>query len=566
QQTLTVLPKSLILSGASAANKVYDRTAFSEITGTLNGIINGDQVSFTGNGTFNDVNVADGIAVTASILLTGTGAGNYSITQPTGLSANITPKALTISGASAQNKEYTNTTDAIIMGTLVGIIAPDEVILNGVGTFSSAAVADNIPVTSNSTLTGASADNYTLTQPTGLSANITRKTVTLSGLSISTKEYDQTNSATIGGIPVLAGVLPADQSFVSVNETAVSATFNSINAAANIPVTLAGTYTLEGTAAGNYLLTQPTGFTGEITKKAITILNPVAVDKIYNGTLATTISGSLDGVITPDVVTLNGTGNFDDANAGNTKPVTSTSTLGGADAGNYSLTQPTGLTANISKADQTITFNALANKLTTDAAFNLTATTTSGLAITYNSSNPLVASVAGNTVTIAGAGTTVITASQGGDGNYNAATSVDRNQLVTVPPVTIAAWEVSALTGGNANYGPSPFTASTSSSDVTVVGLTRGSGIATTGSAAGSAWGGIDFQQTSAANAITGNDFVTFKITPNAGKIVSLSSIPSYNIRRSGTGPTTGKWQYQVGTGSFVDLTGDITWGAITSS
>jgi uncharacterized protein YjiK len=52
-------------------------------------------------------------------------------------------------------------------------------------------------------------------------------------------------------------------------------------------------------------------------------------------------------VISPDVVTFNGTGTFASSAVGTGIAVTSTSTLGGANAGNYSLTQPTGLTGNI---------------------------------------------------------------------------------------------------------------------------------------------------------------------------------------------------------------------------
>ncbi len=47
--------------------------------------------------------------------------------------------------------------------------------LNGTGIFASVNVAPGIAVTSTSTLGGASASNYTLTQPAGLSANITPK-------------------------------------------------------------------------------------------------------------------------------------------------------------------------------------------------------------------------------------------------------------------------------------------------------------------------------------------------------------------------------------------------------
>ncbi len=66
-----------------------------------------------------------------------------------------------------------------------------------------------------------------------------------------------------------------------------------------------------------------------------------------------------------------------------------------------------------------------------NAPFTLTATATSGLPVSYVSSNPAVATISGTTVTLVGAGTAVITASQGGDANYNAATSVPQTLTVT---------------------------------------------------------------------------------------------------------------------------------------
>jgi len=46
------------------------------------------------------------------------------------------------------------------------------------------------------------------------------------------------------------------------------------------------------------------------------------------------------------------------------------------------------------------------------------------------------------------------------------------------------------LPGGTNNFGPSPFAATLSDSNVTVGGLTRGIGVGTTGTGAASGWGG----------------------------------------------------------------------------
>ncbi|MCF8381847.1 MAG: T9SS type A sorting domain-containing protein [Bacteroidales bacterium] len=78
------------------------------------------------------------------------------------------------------------------------------------------------------------------------------------------------------------------------------------------------------------------------------------------------------------------------------------------------------------KADQTISFDELEAKTYGDADFDLTATASSDLAVTYVSSNTEVASVLGNIVTIVGQGTTDITASQSGNTGFNPAPDVIR--------------------------------------------------------------------------------------------------------------------------------------------
>jgi hypothetical protein len=101
----------------------------------------------------------------------------------------------------------------------------------------------------------------------------------------------------------------------------------------------------------------------------------------------------------------------------------------------------------IGRAAQTITFASLSAKTYGDAPFNLAATTTSGLAVAYVSSNTSVATVSGSTVTIVGAGSTVITASQAGGANYNAAVAVP--QTLTVNPATPAGTTYSGWLNGN---------------------------------------------------------------------------------------------------------------------
>ncbi|MFI5452270.1 FG-GAP-like repeat-containing protein [Pedobacter sp. UC225_61] len=73
------------------------------------------------------------------------------------------------------------------------------------------------------------------------------------------------------------------------------------------------------------------------------------------------------------------------------------------------------------KLNQTINFAGLADKVYGDADFDLTATASSGLQVTYTSSDNNIATVTGNTVHILHAGTVTIYADQAGDNQYNKA-------------------------------------------------------------------------------------------------------------------------------------------------
>ena len=101
----------------------------------------------------------------------------------------------------------------------------------------------------------------------------------------------------------------------------------------------------------------------------------------------------------------------------------------------------------VNKADQTITFAALSDKTYGDETFTLSASTTSGLSVSYSSSNTEVATVDGNTVTIIGVGTTTITASQSGSSNFNSATSAIQELVVNKAILTIKANDQTVCSG-----------------------------------------------------------------------------------------------------------------------
>jgi hypothetical protein len=78
----------------------------------------------------------------------------------------------------------------------------------------------------------------------------------------------------------------------------------------------------------------------------------------------------------------------------------------------------------VTKQDQSISGLSDISKTADDADFELAAVASSGLPVSYSSSNEAVATVSGSTVHIVAAGETNITASQAGNDEYNAAPDV----------------------------------------------------------------------------------------------------------------------------------------------
>jgi hypothetical protein len=188
------------------------------------------------------------------------------------------------------------------------------------------------------------------------------------------------------------------------------------------------------------------------------------------------------------------------------------------------VTAPMTITANFAvKLDQTITFAALADRTYGDAPFALTATASSGLTVSYSSSDEAVATISGGTVTLVGAGTITITASQAGDATYNAAPDVDQSLTVNKATPTVNEWPTaSAIT-----YGDALSDSTLNGGDASVPGAFAFTTPATTPDA-GIYSASVTFTPTDAANygTVTGNVDVTVnKATPTVNEWPTASAI-----------------------------------------
>lgn len=133
---------------------------------------------------------------------------------------------------------------------------------------------------------------------------------------------------------------------------------------------------------------------------------------------------------------------------------------------------------------QTITFDPLPGMFCGDDPVTLTATSSSGLPVTYTSSNTSVASIAGNILTVNASGTTLITAQQVGNGTYAPAKYI-RTLIVSKKDQTITFGPIDQMTYGNPEFSPGATASSslpvTYTSDNTGVAQTNGNMIQITG-------------------------------------------------------------------------------------
>ena len=257
------------------------------------------------------------------------------------------------------------------------------------------------------TVSGGSSDNYEFNYVNG-TLTVTAKnnqTISLSSIPVMTYGDGSYNlpSATDQGLAITW----------SSNNTSVATVSGN-----TLTVKGAGVATITASQAGNgtYNSFSKT-FTLTVNKTPLTI---TADDKTKtagqaNPSLTVSYSGFVNGesssvLTTQPTVTTTATA----SSAAGTYPIT----VSGAAAANYEIIYVEG-TLTVVKADQNVTLTAIPTMTYGDAAYTLPAKTAQNQTLTWASNNTSIATVSGNTLTVKGAGTATITASQAGNETYN---------------------------------------------------------------------------------------------------------------------------------------------------
>ena len=360
--TADITAKGITIVGAAVeSSKVYDGTTKATIAnaGTLSDNYDAENLTIVaGSAVYDNKNVGTGKAVAfTGFTLAGDAAANYKlIAQPTDTTADITVKEITINGAAVEaSRIYDGTTDAKITNAGAPSVNYDGENLKvaaGKAAYDNKNVGKGKAVTfTGFALEGDAAANYKLTaQPEAVTADITVKEIKIVDTAVeASKVYDGSTDAKITEKGTFDGLVDGDKVAIVPGK----ALYNDKNVGNGKTVAFSD-FALSGDDAANYVLAaQPANTTASISAKELTISDLKVKDKQYDGKNTAAIAGTptLVGVVDGDVLTLvNGVPTFDSVKIGKNIAISFTAfTLSGdsVTVGNYKLTQPTGITADI---------------------------------------------------------------------------------------------------------------------------------------------------------------------------------------------------------------------------
>lgn len=354
--TVTINKKDVTVSGITAGNKVYDRSATATLDtsgASFEGLLDGDTLAVSATGIFDNMNVGTGKTVTISnLILGGTSANNYQLAssgQQATTTADITAKPLNVN-ADAKTKIY-GTADPELTFTHEGLISGDSF----TGALAREVGSDvGIYAITQGTLTAG--DNYAITY-TGANLTITQATPVITGIAANNLIYDKTKQALVTAGSTTGGTLLYAMTPKDADAPEEDAYAEDVPEAIN-----AGIYTVYYKVVGNhnYFDVATASVDVTIAQKEITISGITAEDKIYDKTTdVALVYSEIDwiscGMVGGDNLTIIATGAFSDINAATNKTVTiSNLELGGETLSEYVLAdsgQQTSTTATIEQKE-----------------------------------------------------------------------------------------------------------------------------------------------------------------------------------------------------------------------
>jgi hypothetical protein len=435
---LTVTAGKLAVTQAPLTIVVHDATrvygaANPTFSGTITGLQNGDTVTAAYSTTATAASAVGTYPISA--VVSGASATNY---NPTITAGKLTVTQAPLSVAVHDATRVYGAANPAFTGTITGLQNGDTVTTAYSTTAIASSAVGSYPITA--TISGAVAGNYNPTVTAG-KLTITQATLTVTAQD-ATRAFGAANPAFTA---VIAGYVNGDGPSSLTGAPAFSTTATATSPAGTYPITPSvGTL-----AATNYSFSFVPGklIVGQATPK---ITWPAPADITY-GTALSSAQLNATSMVPGTLVYTPPAGTVLNAGSGQTLSVT----LSPTDKSDYASTTATvSITVNV--ATPTIAF-AVPNHTYTDAPFPVAATSNSTGAITYSViSGP--ATLSGSTVTLSGAGTVTLQASQAAAGNYGVGT---QTTSFSVAPAT-ATLQFAAIP--DETYGNSAFSVRATSS------------------------------------------------------------------------------------------------------
>ena len=389
------------------------------------------------------------------------------------------PLTLALTGTVSKNYDGNNaatlsSANYALSGWVTG--AEGASITQTVGTYDDKNVNGGAPKLVSVNLTAAdyaangvtTLSNYILpTSGSGMVGSVARVSMVISGITASDKIYDATTSATVS----TASVVQTGRIGNDVVTVSTVGSFADKNVGPTKQVNLTSTY--GGADAGNYTITNQATATAAIGKANLLVVGVGAADKMYDSTLAATLTGTATvaplGTDQVSVLASGVSGAFTDKNVGTGKPVTvSGYTFTGTDAGNYNVLQPAGVVAAITPAPLSVSGITASNKAydgTTSATVSTADVVPGGLTGLFSGDTVTVRATGAFVDKNAGTSKTVnLTSSYGGADVGNYAITGQPTTTATITPIDLT---ISGITASGKTYD------GTTSAAVSTAGVVR---------------------------------------------------------------------------------------------
>lgn len=339
-----ITPKRLLITDpVILASKVYDANTLAGVTvGSLTNVDPSDagNVTVSASASYDNVSVGNNKTITVTYTIDGSAKSNYlPPVNYTYVLGQITPKQLSISDPQLLAKSYdASTTAYVVAGTLSDVESGDvgQVTVTAVGTYDDVNVGTGKTVTVSYLLSGSAVSNYLA--PVDYITNtgeITPKQLLIASPILNkSKVYDAKTAVTVQA-GALTNIEVADSGNLSVT---AQAQYNDANV--GIGKTITVSYTISGSALGNYIVPGNTIITdGEITPKQLLATTPMlALTKGYDATTSCIVSaGNLINVETVDLgsIVVHAIAAYETPNVGLNKTIRVSYYLTGAAVGNY---------------------------------------------------------------------------------------------------------------------------------------------------------------------------------------------------------------------------------------